>query len=945
MSIHFPDRMKLIFLFFTLIAFTAPHFAQSDFDLELQDAKSLISSERYGEAIELLNRFITAHPESYKALFLRATAHEKRGNYEQAVYDYKTALKLSPDNKEIADNLANAENDWYRLLYNRIEGYKREIAINPSNPLNYLEIGKCYKSLGEWNEAEIWYDIFLEKEFASADEMLRYTEILAKNNHIKKGESYLKTYVEKFPDDHRLWSRYGYFLYWLGKKNLSENAFLRALKIRPYFKEALDGYDLVKGKRRIYSINDTTYKYSSLQTGKVYLIDEYFRQLKYDPDNFKLRFKLIEELLKFNRIEEAYQQLELIRDKQSGDTRFKELYATVNEKRNKLIDEQISSLSDEIYSGIIKKESLTKLCELLVYRNRIDDAIELLNNYLENSEDSDIRLLLAEYLLWKGDLCSSKTNLEFLLSNNFDNSKAELMLAKIYLWLNQNLDKAEYLFEKVLSGNPQNNEAIEGFLQCQIQLNKFSEFEINFQEFSRLLSEDQKSKLQSEFESKRKNKETEENFALLEKAREFVQKKDFDAAIDLFEILLKKFPDNSQIKLELADAYSATNQFHKSEKLYDQILSEKYDYEIDKIKVKNIFWNKNYSLASKELRRLNLKNPKDIEIQLMLADAYLFDGSQDKAREIYYRLLEKAPDSFILNQRLVWLGDKVSPGYNFNVQILPSGYFFTDNIDFSLSTQSMGIKTTIVKNLAVGGTIHRGVLSSVSEDRTFITAEGTLNLYLFNRLRLDASFGRIFFSDDQKQIKILAGLNFEKLNNYSFNLNYQKSDAAIVLFSPNLVFSRLETDVIDFSSIIYPGYNFILSARYLFLAPQNNKGHQLTFKVGNKIFDPLKIGYELFYYTFDEQTDLYWSPKDFSSHSLWFDWKILKSNLLELNLGAKGGLIAKSNFILSEVYSDFKINILKNLIFNLHLAGSSTYRNSTGNYRSFSIFSGIQMTF
>lgn len=185
---------------------------------------------RFGEAIDQLNKFVSANPNSAEGFNLRGTCYEKRGNYEYAVYDFRTAAKLKPKDDEIRSNLNRTISNWYKILYNKIEGHKREIAINPNVAKNYLEIGKCYKNLGEWNEAEIWYDLYLEKENASSDEIIRYSEILAKNNHISKGEPILKDYTTKFPDDHRLWSRYGYFTLWLGKIKLLSMHFHNHLK-------------------------------------------------------------------------------------------------------------------------------------------------------------------------------------------------------------------------------------------------------------------------------------------------------------------------------------------------------------------------------------------------------------------------------------------------------------------------------------------------------------------------------------------------------------------------------------------------------------------------------------------------------------------------------------------------------------------------------------------
>jgi hypothetical protein len=49
---------------------------------------------------------------------------------------------------------------------------------------------------------------------------------------------------------------------WLGKKRTALKAFENALELRPYFKEAMDGYDMVRGKGYVYTVNDTTSGYN-----------------------------------------------------------------------------------------------------------------------------------------------------------------------------------------------------------------------------------------------------------------------------------------------------------------------------------------------------------------------------------------------------------------------------------------------------------------------------------------------------------------------------------------------------------------------------------------------------------------------------------------------------------------------------------------------------------
>ena len=47
-----------------------------------------MSDQRYGEAIDQLNKFVSANPNIADGFNLRGTCYEKRGNYEYSVYDF-----------------------------------------------------------------------------------------------------------------------------------------------------------------------------------------------------------------------------------------------------------------------------------------------------------------------------------------------------------------------------------------------------------------------------------------------------------------------------------------------------------------------------------------------------------------------------------------------------------------------------------------------------------------------------------------------------------------------------------------------------------------------------------------------------------------------------------------------------------------------------------------
>ncbi|RMD51242.1 MAG: hypothetical protein D6830_00780, partial [Ignavibacteria bacterium] len=238
-------QRKIIIFFLFLSFFGVSHLQAQDEILALkQEALSHMQAGRYGEAIDLLNKYISAKPRLAEGYNLRGLCYEARSQLKNAIIDLRKARKLEPDNKEVNKNLARVREKLYKILKKNIVGYKRDIKIDPSIPWNYLEIGKAYRWMEEWELAEEWYDKYLELDpNASPDEIIRYAEILTANKHIEKGVRILKKWVDKYPEDWRLWSRYGWFNIWLGRYKIAKEAFERALSFKPFFKEAQDGLD------------------------------------------------------------------------------------------------------------------------------------------------------------------------------------------------------------------------------------------------------------------------------------------------------------------------------------------------------------------------------------------------------------------------------------------------------------------------------------------------------------------------------------------------------------------------------------------------------------------------------------------------------------------------------------------------------------------------------
>jgi len=940
--------MKLFFyhlLILNIAFFSTSLFSQNDNSSNFKtEALQLITSGRYGEAIDILNKYVSANPNFADGFNLRGMCHEKRGNYEAAVYDYRTAKKIKPNDDEISSNLNRTTSDWYKILYNKIEGHKREIAIDPNVGKNYLEIGKCYKNLGNWSEAEIWYDIYLEKETASSDEIIRYTEILAKNNHISKGEPILKTYTERFPDDHRLWSRYGYFTLWLGKNKIAVNAFTKALEIRPYFKEAMDGLDLARGKGYVYSINDTTsrFNYGMRPPAKQYEIDRLYRVLKNNPIDGESRFKLVEELISANRYEEAYEQLQILSADFADQDRFKDLWFKVTTLRKSYYADRIRFYEEQLRKDPANKEALLELAKFYSYNNDYILAANLYNSYLSKyPKDLEVRYKLAQILMWQNNLCEASDIAYILLKSSPDNKDYVLLAAQINYWLDKDLVYTQSLFEKVLVLDPKNREAKYGLANLYIRGNNLISAEILINEIALFDSSSPKFMLlQKGFENAKTQNKLVQSNKILEEARMFSSRKEYDLAIKSFNEYMVIDPNNRSVKLELANVYISNLELDKSIKIYDDLLKSTSDYEVEKQRAKVYLWNSDSLLALKEFRKLNQKNPDDIESKLLLGDSYLQNGQVQNARIVYEDLLLKSPDSHILKTRLGWLGG--SNKFSFNnfptyIQLIPRASYFTDNTDFSYSNFGLGFDLGVTNFLAFGFSASRGQLSSSDYDLRFNQIKGSAYVR-FNEIFSGAgSFGQTYFVNDERENIIELALTAQKKNIFNVTTFLNYSDAAFILYSPFLVDTRLNAYHFGLNGEYKFKNNLVVSGKYSYIdVSDDNSGNQVVTRLG-KVFDSdVTAGYEYYYYSFKNETQLYWSPKNFEAHSIWADWILYEDESFDFTIGGKIGLIPQNDYILSEFYASINYHIIKNLLLQTRFYTGSSFRSNTG-YRSNSI--------
>lgn len=949
--------MKIVIILCVIILFSESEYslrAQSPLDKFKRNATINMDAGRYGEAIDLLNKYISENPQNFEGYYLRGICYEARGQYELSVYDLRSTSKLNRNDLKVTKALSRVTEVWYTQLYNKIEGHKREIALYPNKPLNYLEIGKCYKNLGNWSEAEEWYDKYLLLEEPSADEVIRYTEILAKNNHITKGEIILKKFVEKYPDDHRLWSRYGYFTLWLGKNKISIAAFTEALQYRPFFKEAIDGLNLAQGRGSVYTVNDTSYRYNKLtgtfqkQKGREYPIDRYLRILKRNVSNDSIRILLINELVKVNRLEEAKQQFNLIDKNKVDDFLFTALEKEISDKLNQYISRRIEETKLKVNSNPGDRKSVFELANYFVMNNNIDSAEYVYSTYLNiNPKDDDVRFELARKLSWFKEFDKAKKHADVLLEKNPDKAEYQLLRGQIAVWTNNEPELAYRLLNKVLNKDSKNVQALISLAILSYQTQKFTASENYIGLIDKIdpTNADAKELKYNLFIQKKQFEDT-QLFNLLQNARNSLTGKKCDEAITLFKEYLSKVPDNEKIYFELANAYVCANDYSNAIKIYTLFIDKKYDYDLIKQRAKWYFWKGDSLNALKEFKSLYALNKDDAEVRLFLGDSYFKMKDYSNAKKMYSELLTDSPSSMLVKTRLNWLpqdseldGSFSSFISNFPSYTLftPEAYYFKDNLSFKYNLQGLRAELGFTKFISIGGSIYRGDVSSDSVKENFYTITGNLAVIPTKLITAMFSFGQTKYLNNQKQNVSEVSLKSEIKDRYSLVGRYRSSDAAQTLYSPFLIGSDLRVTDYSLEGLYNTPTQMVLSGQYSFKKiSDDNKSNQLVLRIGRKFSSDFVAGYEYYNLSYDFETPLYYSPGKFESHSLWGDYNIIRDEVMDISIGGKIGLVPNNDLLIKEFNSKLSLKLFESFTLQGQLVISENVREQV-NYRSTSI--------
>ncbi|MFZ5519144.1 MAG: tetratricopeptide repeat protein [Candidatus Zhuqueibacterota bacterium] len=948
-------KIKYAIVFLCMCGLINGIYAQTSPNSLKHEASKHISAGRFGEAISILSELISQYPEMADAFNLRGLCYEKRSQYRYAVIDFRQAVKLDPPNESYKQNLIRTQSQHEQIILKKIENYKRELMINPKLSQNYYAIGQCYEELDQWDEAENWYGKYFEMTDVSSEKVIRYAEILANNNQLKKGEEILLKFVNRFPNDYTLISRYGYFLMWLGKYSQAIQTFERALELKPFYKEAQDGLELAKGGPRKANAAASNYQCDG-QPASVPNKSEterYLEELRTNPENNKVRWKLIRELMNQRQFEQAAGHIELY-EKHSGSAGLP----------------LVKSLKDSVYQILITDyygkfeadpSNANVVMKLSTFYNNVgahENAIKIMATYFNTvsmESDPNMAFRYAQHCAWYGQLETAQRVLHELIVSDPDNLDYQLLLGQTLVWSNKDLTAAQKYLENVHNHQPRNVIAILTLSSLHIarqELDRANEYLL----LAKAVDPENReiAPVEKYYQTEVQAASQRKVFTILQQGRELIAQQKYDEALEKFDSYFDRVihPPRS-VQVEYAELNISMKNLGKAISIYDALLNEEFDFNIAVRRAKALLWNEELDRARFEFEQLCQQKPDHFECRLFYGDTLLRLKEYDRAREIYKDLSAQDLNSeqkAMVKTRFSYLpksgAAKLLSQIPNHLGLNPIASYYSDNQHFQIQHVGGSFHVGLFPFLTTAVSLIQATVNSEDQNRKFNTLKGRLILKFSEQLSLNSGYGVLNTANETGRSVYDASLNIKMDESLTASLYYENTDGALILYSPFLMDRRFDVDFYKFTGKYQSDSKIILAGHFSYLSiSDGNKGNDVLARIGKGMFKTLTFGYETQYLNYKYlapplpnsggSQGLYYSPQNLDSHSLWTDWQPTLTEKMDIRFSGKVGYLPALDIILRQFDVAVKYQPAKRLVINAQLSAGSSFRfDSSYNYFS-----------
>ncbi|NXP18128.1 TMTC1 protein, partial [Scytalopus superciliaris] len=191
--------------------------------------KTVKQNEIWLSRESLFSSGVKTLPHNAKVHYNYANFLKDQGRNTEAIYHYKTALKLYPRHASALNNLGTLTKDVVEAK----DYYRRALQLNPQHNRALFNLGNLLKSQGKKEEAVILLrdSIKYGPEFADAYSSL--ASLLAEQERLKEAEEVYKAGIENCPESSDLHNNYGVFLVDSGSPERAMSHYRQAIRLSP----------------------------------------------------------------------------------------------------------------------------------------------------------------------------------------------------------------------------------------------------------------------------------------------------------------------------------------------------------------------------------------------------------------------------------------------------------------------------------------------------------------------------------------------------------------------------------------------------------------------------------------------------------------------------------------------------------------------------------------
>uniref|UniRef100_A0A8C4YN01 Transmembrane O-mannosyltransferase targeting cadherins 1 n=1 Tax=Gopherus evgoodei TaxID=1825980 RepID=A0A8C4YN01_9SAUR len=191
--------------------------------------KTVKQNEIWLSRESLFSSGVQTLPHNAKVHYNYANFLKDQGRNSEAIYHYKTALKLYPRHASALNNLGTLTKD----LVEAKEYYRRALQLNPQHNRALFNLGNLLKSQGKKEEAVFLLrdSIKYGPEFADAYSSL--ASLLAEQEQFKEAQEVYHAGIENCPESSDLHNNYGVFLVDSGAPERAVSHYQQAIWLSP----------------------------------------------------------------------------------------------------------------------------------------------------------------------------------------------------------------------------------------------------------------------------------------------------------------------------------------------------------------------------------------------------------------------------------------------------------------------------------------------------------------------------------------------------------------------------------------------------------------------------------------------------------------------------------------------------------------------------------------